>query len=107
MAIKCTVIRDVTKKIKRVLSLLLYLFEEKCGRLSLKLEITLLDFVTICIGIPCTLKYFIVTTIHIVHSHCVIAVRTPDVTQLKYLVNAYADDTNKLWTIDVTATLQS
>jgi hypothetical protein len=25
------------------------------------------------------------------------------VTQLKYLVNAYAEDTNKLWTIDVTA----
>jgi hypothetical protein len=25
------------------------------------------------------------------------------VTQLKYLVNAYAEDANKLWTIDVTA----
>jgi hypothetical protein len=25
------------------------------------------------------------------------------VMQLKYLVNAYAEDTNKLWTIDVTA----
>ncbi|MGA9910709.1 MAG: hypothetical protein WBP84_10915, partial [Nitrososphaeraceae archaeon] len=25
------------------------------------------------------------------------------VTQLKYLVSAYAEDTNKLWTIDVTA----
>ena len=54
------------------------LFEEKCGRLSLKLQ-NLLDFVTFCIGIPCTSKYFIVTTFHIFHSQYAIAVLTPSI----------------------------
>ena len=101
MAIKCKVIQDVTKKIKSYRSLLLYLIWEEMRKIIFKASVPYL----ILLPSPCTLKYFVITTFHIFQSHCAMAESPILVTQLNCLVNVYAEDINKFWTIDVTANI--